>query len=107
MNLKADHIEELKRVQLQAANELREVHMASVLSLSCHMEYLIQFLTIYKYIQKTMKVRSEHEVQMKALQCQHEDEYRKLQEELHLQKSKVSTPICCYIKLHYPDHALN
>ena len=28
---------------------------------------------------------------MKTLRCQHEDEYRKLQDELDLQKSKVRT----------------
>ncbi|ESR47233.1 Synaptonemal complex protein 1 [Citrus sinensis] len=61
MNLKAEHIGDLKRAELQAENELRE---------------------------KTTKLKSEHEVQMKALQCQHEDECRKLHEELHLQKSK-------------------
>ncbi|KDP41376.1 hypothetical protein JCGZ_15783 [Jatropha curcas] len=51
MSLKADHIEELKRAQLQAENELRE---------------------------KTMQLRNEHEVQMKAQRCQNEDD---LQEE--------------------------
>ncbi|XVF36717.1 hypothetical protein REPUB_Repub19eG0082100 [Reevesia pubescens] len=61
LNLKADHHEELKRAQLQAENELRE---------------------------KTTSLRNEHDVQIKALRCQFEDECRKLQEELSLQKSK-------------------
>ncbi|KAJ6335530.1 hypothetical protein OIU78_012206 [Salix suchowensis] len=61
ISLKAAHSEELKCAKLQAENEMRE---------------------------KIMEVRTEHEVQMKALTCQHEDECRKLQEELDLQKSK-------------------
>ncbi|XP_022773152.1 synaptonemal complex protein 1-like isoform X5 [Durio zibethinus] len=61
LNLKADNHEELKRAQLQAENEFRE---------------------------KTTSLRNEHEVQMKALRCLFEDECRKLQEELSLQKSK-------------------
>lgn len=35
MNLKAEHIGEMKRAELQAENELREVHMALALRLSC------------------------------------------------------------------------
>ncbi|KAG6784276.1 hypothetical protein POTOM_009965 [Populus tomentosa] len=61
ISLKATHSEELKCAQLQAENELRE---------------------------KIIEVGNEHEVQMKALRCQHEDECEKLQEELDLQKSK-------------------
>ncbi|XP_034892009.1 synaptonemal complex protein 1 [Populus alba] len=61
ISLKATHSEELKCAQLQAENELRE---------------------------KIIEVGNEHEVQMKALRCQHEDECGKLQEELDLQKSK-------------------
>ncbi|KAH7861248.1 hypothetical protein Vadar_023766 [Vaccinium darrowii] len=34
----------------------------------------------------------EHEVQLRALKCQHEDESRKLQEELDIQKSKEDGP---------------
>lgn len=41
MNLKADHKEELNRAQLQAENELREVHMALALSLSCSRSFEI------------------------------------------------------------------
>ncbi|XP_038897189.1 synaptonemal complex protein 1-like isoform X4 [Benincasa hispida] len=58
---KADHNEELKHAQLQAENDLKE---------------------------KLTSLRSEHEAQMKALRCQNEDECRKLQEELDLQKTK-------------------
>ncbi|XP_021284664.1 synaptonemal complex protein 1-like isoform X3 [Herrania umbratica] len=61
LNLKADHHEELKCAQLQAENEIRE---------------------------KTTFLWNEHEAQIKALRCQFEDECRKLQEELSLQKSK-------------------
>lgn len=41
------------------------------------------------FVQKTVSLRNEHEAQMRALRCEHEDECRKLQEELDLQKSKV------------------
>ncbi|XP_058086217.1 synaptonemal complex protein ZEP1-like isoform X2 [Magnolia sinica] len=60
-NLRVHHSEELQRVHLQAENELRE---------------------------KTTLLKKEHEVQMKAFRHQHEDECRKLQDELELQKSK-------------------
>lgn len=36
-----------------------------------------------------MTMKNEHESQIRALKLQHEDEYRKLQQELDLQKSKV------------------
>ncbi|XP_014626456.1 synaptonemal complex protein 1-like [Glycine max] len=58
-SLIAEHNEQLKRTQLQAENELRE---------------------------KTMFMRNDHEAQIKALRCELEDECRKLEEELHLQK---------------------
>ncbi|RVW65500.1 Synaptonemal complex protein 1 [Vitis vinifera] len=61
LSLKADHSEELKRVQLQAEDDLRE---------------------------KTILLRNEHEVQIKVLRHQHEDECKKLQEELDRQKSR-------------------
>ncbi|GLU16191.1 hypothetical protein SLE2022_326360 [Rubroshorea leprosula] len=61
LSMRTDHSEELKRAQLKADNELRE---------------------------KTTSLKNEHEVQMKAMRCQFEDECRKLQEELNLQKSK-------------------
>ncbi|GFZ10050.1 myosin heavy chain-related protein [Actinidia rufa] len=61
LNRKSNHSEELKLVQLQAEKELRE---------------------------KTTQLRNEHEVQLRALKCQHEDECRKLQEELDVQKSR-------------------
>ncbi|KAG4911013.1 hypothetical protein JHK87_057129 [Glycine soja] len=60
-SLIAEHNEQLKRTQLQAEKELRE---------------------------KTMFMRNDHEAQIKALRCELEDECRKLEEELHLQKSK-------------------
>ncbi|KAG6591743.1 Synaptonemal complex protein 1, partial [Cucurbita argyrosperma subsp. sororia] len=59
---KADHNEELRHIQLQAENELKEI------------------LTL---------LRNEHEARMKGLKCQNEDDCRKLQEELDLQKTKV------------------
>ncbi|KAL2975423.1 hypothetical protein AAZX31_14G160800 [Glycine max] len=61
LSLIAEHNEQLKRTQLQAENELRE---------------------------KTMYMRNDHEAQIKALRCELEDECQKLEEELHLQKSK-------------------
>ncbi|KHN21841.1 Synaptonemal complex protein 2 [Glycine soja] len=61
LSLIAEHNEQLKRTQLQAENELRE---------------------------KTMFMRNDHEAQIKALRCELEDECQKLEEELHLQKSK-------------------
>ncbi|KAG4919594.1 hypothetical protein JHK85_057875 [Glycine max] len=60
-SLIAEHNEQLKHTQLQAEKELRE---------------------------KTMFMRNDHEAQIKALRCELEDECRKLEEELHLQKSK-------------------
>ncbi|MED6187258.1 hypothetical protein PIB30_074726 [Stylosanthes scabra] len=57
----AEHNEQLKRTQQEAENELRE---------------------------KMMFLRSEHEAEMKALRCDLEDECQKLEEELHLQKTK-------------------
>ncbi|KAL5195763.1 Synaptonemal complex protein 1 [Glycine soja] len=61
-SLIAEHNEQLKHTQLQAEKELRE---------------------------KTMFMRNDHEAQIKALRCELEDECRKLEEELHLQKSKL------------------
>ncbi|TKY56255.1 Synaptonemal complex protein 1 [Spatholobus suberectus] len=61
LSLVAEHNEQLKRTQLQAENELRE---------------------------KTIFLRNDHEAQIKALRCELEDECQKLEEELHLQKSK-------------------
>lgn len=57
----SNHSEEIKQVQLQAEKELRE---------------------------KTTLMRNEHEIQLRALKCEHEDECRRLQEELDIQKSK-------------------
>ncbi|XP_022637869.1 synaptonemal complex protein 1 isoform X1 [Vigna radiata var. radiata] len=61
LSLISEHNEQLKRTQLLAENELRE---------------------------KTIFMRNDHEAQIKALRCELEDECRKLEEELHLQKSK-------------------
>ncbi|XP_027187484.1 synaptonemal complex protein 1-like isoform X2 [Cicer arietinum] len=61
LRLLTEHSEQLKRAQLQAENELRE---------------------------KTLFMRNDHEAQIKAMRCELEDECRKLEEELHLQKSK-------------------
>ncbi|KAK8466854.1 hypothetical protein PHAVU_008G173500 [Phaseolus vulgaris] len=61
LSLIAEHDVQLQRTQLQAEKELRE---------------------------KTMFMRNDHEAQIKALRCELEDECRKLEEELHLQKSK-------------------
>nr|GLL39610.1 synaptonemal complex protein 1-like isoform X1 [Ipomoea trifida] len=61
MNLLSCHKDEIKRIQLQAENELRE---------------------------KIISLRNEHDGQLSALKCKHEDECRRLQEELDIQKSK-------------------
>ncbi|KNA22144.1 hypothetical protein SOVF_036680 isoform A [Spinacia oleracea] len=60
-NLKSDHLEEMKSIQLQAEDKLRE---------------------------KTMTLRTEHESRIRALRLQHEDECKQIQQELDLQKSK-------------------
>ncbi|GAB2290631.1 hypothetical protein Dimus_024909 [Dionaea muscipula] len=60
-SIKADHLQELKRIRLEVEHELRE---------------------------KTKMLKSEHEVQIKALRQQHDDECKELQQELDLQKSK-------------------
>lgn len=44
---------------------------------------------VLDFAQKTTLLRNEHEAQLRALQCEHEDECRRLQEELDVQKSKV------------------
>ncbi|XP_031392918.1 synaptonemal complex protein 1-like isoform X2 [Punica granatum] len=59
--LKSKHSEELKLSELQAENELRE---------------------------RTKLLRNEHDARMKAVMCEHEDECRRLLEELNLQKTK-------------------
>lgn len=62
---------------------------------------MLQVLIVYQFFQKTMQLRNEFEVQMKALRCRHEEECRKLQEELDLQKSKARISLKCYIVFHY------
>ncbi|XP_065868532.1 synaptonemal complex protein 2-like [Euphorbia lathyris] len=42
----------------------------------------------FGYLHKTMQLRNENDVQMKALWTEHEDECKRLQEELNLQKTK-------------------
>ncbi|KAI3685322.1 hypothetical protein L6452_34564 [Arctium lappa] len=60
-NLKSNHCEELKRVQLQAENEFRE---------------------------KTKLLKNQHEAELRELRSQHEEECRHLEEELNIQKNK-------------------
>nr|XP_011467644.1 PREDICTED: synaptonemal complex protein 2-like isoform X2 [Fragaria vesca subsp. vesca] len=60
-SLKAKHSEELKQIQLQAENELRE---------------------------KVTLMRNEYGAQLRALRLQHDDEIKKFEEDLDLQKSK-------------------
>ncbi|CAF2060577.1 unnamed protein product [Brassica oleracea var. botrytis] len=60
-NLKAKHDEELRQAQIQAETELTE---------------------------RITTLRNEHDVQLKAFKCQYEDECKKLQDELDLQRSK-------------------
>ncbi|KAK8930866.1 Synaptonemal complex protein 2 [Platanthera zijinensis] len=61
VNLHAHHREELQLIQLHAENELRE---------------------------KASSLRKEHEIQMKSLKMQYDDEHKRLQEDLEMQKSK-------------------
>lgn len=56
--------------------------------------------------QKLTSLRSEHEAQMKALRHQNEDECRKLQEELDLQKTKVLTFTNSSTNIRYCAHFL-
>uniref|UniRef100_M4CHH1 Synaptonemal complex protein 1 n=2 Tax=Brassica campestris TaxID=3711 RepID=M4CHH1_BRACM len=60
-NLKAKHDEELRQAQIQAETELTE---------------------------RITTLRNEHDVELKAFKCQYEDECKKLQDELDLQRSK-------------------
>ncbi|XP_024973139.1 synaptonemal complex protein 1-like [Cynara cardunculus var. scolymus] len=60
-NLKSNHCEELKRVQLQAENEFRE---------------------------KTKLLKNQHEAELRELRSQHEEECRHLEEELNIQKNR-------------------
>ncbi|KAJ4874509.1 Synaptonemal complex protein 1 [Raphanus sativus] len=60
-NLKAKHDEELRQAQIQAETELKE---------------------------RITTIRNEHDVQLKAFKCQYEDDCKKLQDELDLQRSK-------------------
>ncbi|XP_073304796.1 synaptonemal complex protein 1-like [Primulina huaijiensis] len=61
MTLISKHCEELRRSQIQAETELRE---------------------------KTASLRSDHEAQLRALRCEHQDESRRLEEELDILKTK-------------------
>ncbi|KAH0920368.1 hypothetical protein HID58_028028 [Brassica napus] len=60
-NLKAKHDEELRQAQIQAETELKE---------------------------RITTIRNEHDAQLKAFKCQYEDDCKKLQDELDLQRSK-------------------
>ncbi|CAH8309714.1 unnamed protein product [Eruca vesicaria subsp. sativa] len=60
-NLKAKHDEELRQAQIQAETELKE---------------------------RITTIRNEHDVQLKAFKCQYEDDCKKLEDELDLQRSK-------------------
>lgn len=92
MNLLSCHKDEIKRIQLQAENELREV-LALWLFLCPCLIFDISHLVLYVWsvwlLQKTISLRNEHDAQLSALRCKHEDDCRRLQEELDIQKSKV------------------
>lgn len=47
------------------------------------------FIWFFIFIQRITTLRNEHDVQLKAFKCQYEDECKKLQDELDLQRSKV------------------
>lgn len=100
---KANHNEELKRAQLQAENELKEVIYTCIyiyISKFWFLSALTPLINCQLFImfQKLTSLRSEYEAQMKALRYQNEDECRKLQEELGLQRTKVLTNSGIYIK---------
>ncbi|KAI3513707.1 hypothetical protein L1887_21046 [Cichorium endivia] len=57
-NLKSNHSEELKRMQLQAENELKE---------------------------RTKLLKSKHEAELRELRSQHEEDCKHLEEELNIQ----------------------
>ncbi|CAL9215900.1 unnamed protein product [Arabidopsis halleri] len=61
LNLKAKYDQELRQNQIQAENELKE---------------------------RITALKSEHDAQLKAFKCQYEDDCKKLQEELDLQRKK-------------------
>ncbi|XP_023632721.1 synaptonemal complex protein 1 isoform X2 [Capsella rubella] len=61
LNLKAKYDQELRQNQIQAENELKE---------------------------RITSLKSEHDAQLKAFKCQYEDDCKKLQEELDLQRKK-------------------
>ncbi|KAI3687743.1 hypothetical protein L1987_81445 [Smallanthus sonchifolius] len=60
-NLKSNHAQEVKKMQLQAENELKE---------------------------KTKLLKNQHEAELRELRSQHEEECRHLEEELNIQKDK-------------------
>ncbi|CAN8233973.1 unnamed protein product [Cochlearia groenlandica] len=60
-NLNAKHDEEMRQTQIQAETELKE---------------------------RITTLRDEHDVQLKAFKCQYEDDCKKFQDELDLQRSK-------------------
>ncbi|KAK1429592.1 hypothetical protein QVD17_11806 [Tagetes erecta] len=60
-NLKANHLEEVKKMQLKAENELKE---------------------------KTKLLKNQHEAELRELRSQHEEECRHLEEELNIQKDR-------------------
>ncbi|KAJ0481186.1 hypothetical protein HanIR_Chr13g0639861 [Helianthus annuus] len=60
-NLKSNHTEEVKKIRLQAENELKE---------------------------KTKLIKNQHEAELRELRSQHEEECRHLEEELNIQKDR-------------------
>ncbi|EFH66766.1 hypothetical protein ARALYDRAFT_889731 [Arabidopsis lyrata subsp. lyrata] len=89
LNLKAKYDQELRQNQIQAENELKEV-ITDITSYFRQMqEYRasgIEMVCIF--IQRITALKSEHDVQLKAFKCQYEDDCKKLQEELDLQRKK-------------------
>ncbi|KAJ0714287.1 hypothetical protein HanPI659440_Chr13g0487811 [Helianthus annuus] len=60
-NLKSNHTEEVRKIRLQAENELKE---------------------------KTKLIKNQHEAELRELRSQHEEECRHLEEELNIQKDR-------------------
>ncbi|KAJ9561068.1 hypothetical protein OSB04_006228 [Centaurea solstitialis] len=83
-SLKSNHCEELKRVQLQAENELNEFREVNPY---LWLKSKSKWLTCH-FIQKTKLLKNQYEAELKDMRSQHEEECKHLEEELNIQKNK-------------------
>ncbi|XP_052200879.1 synaptonemal complex protein 1-like isoform X3 [Diospyros lotus] len=87
-------VEKMESINIEkekADNAVQEIERKYDQKLSECKEESRQYLMRLQEEQAVLKItqlRNEHEVQLKAMRYQHEDECRKLQEELEIQKSK-------------------